>query len=322
MVQISVSSGRSLQAAESTVASAGRLAEAVQAVASGRGGTTDTGGASVFGDRQHVAASSRFTAEVQARAAANFNASEASSLLQAADDALISIRNKLDRLADLAASAELSDRSGFERAQYQVEFQSTKTDIDAVASLTLFDSTQLLKGGSGAAGEFEVSFKVGTGNAESDEIVVSIAPAAIADLSAGLSTGGVSTQAEATLAKADVQTAQDAVDNIRAGIAGNLERFSIASRNNAAIGAGAEDARAALTNPTVAIDLSRFVAQRVAEEGGIDLTEESADRVRRLLIQLDQLGSTIDRSATTAPVEQRDREAAGARPDNVDQEAA
>lgn len=322
MVQISVASGRSLQAAESAVASAGRLAEAVQAVSSGRGGTTDSGGASVFGDRQHVAASSRFTAEVQARAAANFNASEASSLLQTADDALISIRNKLDRLADLAASAESGDRSTFERAQYQVEFQATKTDIDAVASLTFFDNTQLLKGGGGAGGEFEVSFKVGTGNAESDEILVSIAPAAIADLSAGLSAGGVSTQAEATIAKADVQTALDAVDTIRAGIAGNLERFSIASRNNASISAGSEDTRAALTNPTVAVDLSRLVAKRVAEEGGIDLTEDTADRVRQLLIQLDQLGSTTDRSPTTAREEDTEREVAVARPDNGDQEAA
>ena len=76
---------------------AGRFAEAVQATSSGRGGSSDSGGASVFGDRQHVAASNRFTAEVQARAAANFNASEASSLLQTADEALKSIRNKHSR---------------------------------------------------------------------------------------------------------------------------------------------------------------------------------------------------------------------------------
>lgn len=322
MVQISVASSRVLQAVEGAVAGAGRFAEAVQATTSGRGGSSESGGASVFGDRQHVAASSRFTAEVQARAAANFNASEASSLLQMADDALISIRSKLDRLAVLAASSEAGDRSAFERSQYEVEFQSIKTDIDAVASLTLFDGTQILKGGGGAGGELEISFKVGTGNDEGDEILVSIAPAAVADLSAGLSTGSVSTQAGATTAKADVQAAQDAVDTIRAGIAGNLERFSIASRNNASIGQGAEDTRAALTNPTVAVNLSRLVATRVAEEGGVDLTEDAADRVRQLLIQLDQKGPTTDRSQPAADAKDARPEAAAVKPDTDKQEAA
>jgi flagellin len=289
MVQISVASGRSLQAVESAVAGAGRLAEVVQSVASGRGGSSDSGDASVFGDRQHVVASSRFAVEAQARSAANLNASEASSLLQTADDALVSIRKKLDRLGDLAVASEAGDRSAFERSQYEVEFQAIKTDIDAVASMTVFDNTQLLKGGSGAGGEFEVSFKVGTGNAESDEITVTIAPAAVSDLSAALVTDNVATQADATATKASVNTALDVVDTIRAGIAGNMERFSIAARNNATIGQASQDARAALTNPTVAIDLSRFVATRVAEEGGFDLTEDTADRVRQLLIQLDKI---------------------------------
>lgn len=322
MVQISVAQSRSLQAVESAVAGAGRLSEVVQAVASGRGGSSDSGGTSVFGDRQHVAASSRFRAEVQARSAANLNASEASSLLQTADDALVSIRTKLDRLAVLAESAEASDRSVFERAQYEVEFQATKTDIDAVASLTLFDSTQLLKGGGGAGGEFEVSFKVGTGNQESDEILVSIAPAAVADLSAGLGTGSVATQADATTAKSDVEAAQDAVDTIRAGIAGNIERFSIASRNNASIGQGAEESRAALTNPSVAVDLSRLVATRVAEEGGLDLTEEVADRVRQLLIQLDRIAPASNKAQPAAAETAIREEAVSRDTDTEEQEAA
>lgn len=311
-----------MQAVESAVAGAGRLAEAIKSVSAGRGGSSDSDGASVYGDRQHVAASGRFAAEVQARLAANMNATEASSLLQTADDALIVIRGKLERLEDLASDAEAGDRSAFERAQYEVEFQSVKTDIDAVASLTDFNSTQLLKGGSGAGGEFEVSFKVGTGNAESDEITVSIAPAAVADLSVGLATDTVATQAGATIAKTNVQSAQDVVDTIRAGIAGNMERFSIASRSNASMGRGAEDTRAALTNPSVAVDLSRLVATRVAEEGGYDLTEDTADRVRQLLIKLDQIGPTTVRPQPDSETENKQQRVSESEENTVDQEAA
>ena len=271
---------------ESSVAGAGRIAEAIKGTSSGGGGSRDRDGAGVERDRQHLAASGKFIAEGKARAAASANAAEGSSLLQVADDALASIDMKLDQLAALALAAEQSGLSTFDRAQMDVEFQTIKDEIDTIADDTSFNNIKLLQGGAGAGGEFEISFKVGTGNDASDDITVSIAPASVSDLSAGLEIGSVTSMVGASTARTNIAAASDALDTIRGGIAGDMERFSIASRNNSVIGRELENSRAALTTPAVVIDLAQVVARRAAEHGGIDLDERSVDELRKLLIKL------------------------------------
>jgi flagellin len=286
MVQISTVSGGRLSSVESSIASASRLAEAVKGTSSSGGGFTGGDGPDIERDRQHLAASGRFVAEGKARAAANANAAEGSSLLQIADDALESIAAKLDRLAELAVAAEQSGLSLADRARMDVEFQTVKDDIDAIAADTSFNKIKLLQGGVGAGGEFEVSFKVGTGNEAHDDITVSIAPASVSDLSAGLEAGSITSMVGATTARTNIAAASDVLDVIRGGIAGDMERFSIASRNNTVIGRELEETRDALRTPAVVIDLAQVVARRAAEDGGYELEDRTVDQLRRLLIKL------------------------------------
>lgn len=316
MVQISFLSGARLPVLDSAVAGAVRIAEAVRRSPSGRAysGSEDDG-AAVFSDRQHVAASGRFAAEAEAQSAAAANAVGAASLLQVADDALLEIGDGLDRLAALAQQAMGGGLSDLERAQLDREFQSVKSEIDAIAATAEFNGTFLLQGGSGPGGALEISFKIGTGAADEDEVTISIAPASVAALSTGLADGDVTTFAGAVAAEGDTAAAADAVAAIRARIAGDRARFAAAWRNSQSMQQAASDTRRALTSPTVAVDLSRVLAARVAEEGGIALTEQSLDRLRRLLIGLD-LPSAAPAGASevsddTAPAPAPDRNAGG-----------
>lgn len=297
MVQISAISGGRLSTVESSVAGAARFAEAVKGTSSGGGGSTQGDGAGVERDRQHLAASGKFVAEGKARSVANANAAEGMSLLQTADEALVSIDAKLDQLAALAVTAEQSGLSLADRARIDVEFQTVKGEIDAIAADTSFDGIKLLQGGAGAGGEFEVSFKVGTGNDAHDEITVSIAPASVSDLSAGLEAGSVTSQAGASTARTDIAAASGALDVIRGGIAGDMERFSVASRNNGVMGRELEGTRAVLATPAVVVDLAQMVARRAAEDGGYDLEERTVDQLRKLLIRL----GDMDYAASAKP---------------------
>lgn len=320
MVQITTISGGRLSTVEGSVASANRIAEAIKGIASSGGGTRDRDGAGVQRDRQHLAASGKFIAEGKARSAANANAAEGASLLQTADDALVSIGEKLDRLAEIASAAEVSGLSTAERAQMDVEFQTLKSEIDDIAADTSFNRTKLLQGGTGAGGVFEVSFKVGTGNDAEDAITVSIAPASVSDLSAGLSTGSVASMAGASTASTNVAAASDALDTIRAGIAGDMERFSIASRNNSVMRREDGAIRDVLTTPAVVIDLAQTVAKRTAADGGFDFTDRAVDQIRQLLISMgdwnlaanaaadrqdDAADTADDGSLSAAPPDQR-----------------
>ena len=163
MVQISTVVGGRLSSVDSSVASANRVAEAIKGISSGGGGSANGDGPDIERVHQHLAASGKFVAKGKARSAANANAAEASSLLQIADDALVLIRAKLDKLADFAISAKASAISLADRARLDVEFQKIKGQINAIAADTSFNKTKMLQGGTGAGGEFEVSFKIGTG---------------------------------------------------------------------------------------------------------------------------------------------------------------
>jgi flagellin-like hook-associated protein FlgL len=286
MVQISTGLGGRLSTVESSVAGAGRVAEAVSAVTLGGGGFSGGGGADVERDHQHLAASGKFVAEEKARAVASANAVEATSLLQIADQALASVRDKLDRLAELALTAEDSRLATIDRAQMDIEFQIVKNEIDAIAADTSFNKIKLLQGGSGTAGAFEISFKVGTGNQPGDDIVVSIAPASVSDLSAGLDVGSVTSMVGAATSRTNITAARDVLDVIRSGIAGDMARFSIASLNNSVISRGLNETRDILTSPRVVIDLAQLVARRAAEDGGYSLDGRTVDQLRKLLINL------------------------------------
>jgi flagellin len=289
MVQISFPSGASLPVRESTAAGAARIVGAIQGSSSGRAFSGHgNGGATVHSDRQHVVAAGRFAAEAKARSVAASNAVEASSLLQSADDALARIRAKLDQLIALAQRAASAHLSDFERAQLDALFQALKSEIDAIAATTEFSGVPLLQGGEEAGEDLEVSFKVGTGAAEQDEITVSIAPASAADLSAGLADDSLRSEAGAAEAEMDAAEAVEAVDAIRAGIAGDQQRFAAAYRTSRTMEQANESVRQALTSPSVAIDLSRVLAERIAEEGGVALTGRAIDRFRQLLMTFDQ----------------------------------
>lgn len=286
MVQITPVTGGRLSTLEGSVAGAARIAEAVKGTSSGGGAFTGDDGTDVERDLQHLAASGKFIAEGKARSAANANASEGASLLQIADHALASIDSKLDKLATLATAAEQSDLSVADRARMDIEFQTIKDEIDAVAADTAFNKIKLLQGGAGAGGELEISFKVGTGNEAHDDIVISIAPASVSDLSAGLEAGSITSMVGASTARTNITAAGDVLDTIRARIAGDQERFSIASRNNSVIGRELEETRDVLATPAVVVDLSRIVARRAAEDGGFALEDRTVDQLRKLLIRL------------------------------------
>lgn len=312
MVQFSVLSSTSLPVLESAVAGASRFVEAVRGASSGRAFSGSGGGATVFSDRQHVAASGRFAVETNAQSAAASNAVAAASLLQTADDALVEIGAKLDQLAALAATAISGDLSQLEREQLDAQFRTLRSDIDAIAATTAFNGVALLQGGPGPGGVLEISFKVGTGAAEHDEITISIAPASVADLSPALAGGSVATQAGAWMARTDITEAAAAVDAMRAGIAGDRQRFAAAYRNSQSMRQASGTVREALTSPSAAIDLSHVLATRIAEEGGIEITERALDRLRELLIGFDQRPSAASAQDDT-PTAAEDRAVPAAR---------
>lgn len=292
MAQAIFSAGAALSDIHGRAQEAQSLARLVRDRAGGGAISAAVDGGSVATDRVLVAASAAFAAQVKGLSTVAATASEASSLLQAADAGLAKIEDKLDDIIALAKSLTATylkhEISKFEGAQLDAQFKALKADVDEIADDTEFEGTKLLNGGAGPSGEFQAGFHVGTGVASEDDITVLIAKADIAGLSSGLDTGNLRSQAAATTAYADAEEAKRVLKTIRGGISGDIERFGAVQKDAAAFGARAESARAGLADPTVAIDFSRITADQIADDAGLHLVKGAVAQFQNLINRINK----------------------------------
>jgi flagellin len=207
MAQVALSFSGSLSALHKGTAEASSLARLVQSSEIGIHVSANVAGIQISNDRLSVAESSRFAAELRGLEAARSNIAAGTTLLQVADAGLADISAKLGEMANLAKIAAGTGLSDFERVQVNEEFQALKAEIDVIATDARFNSIDLLQGGATPGSDLQVDIRTGTGSGAGNTISLKIASAKVADLSAALGAGGVSTLASATAAKTDVAAA-------------------------------------------------------------------------------------------------------------------
>jgi flagellin len=285
LVAVSVLNSSVLSGVSPRAADADALASVARAAASSRAFAATIGGISVKTDHLMVAAASRYATEVATLAAVRDNAQYAASLAQTAASALIEIDEKLARLEELAATAEKATTSAQDRLRIDLEFQSLKAEIDRLATTAKFDGTSILNG-DGAGGAFVRSFRVGSGTGASDDIQISISAATVSALSSGLAASTVTTASAATAAKAYATAAREALGVRQGEVVGGLQRANAAGLTGDGSAAAAGQAQLDLIEPDTAVDFSRLVAERVANEGDLDLFKDAEQHLRDLLIRL------------------------------------
>ena len=257
----------------------------------------DFGGVSLNSDRIAVASGASFSTQISALRQAAANAAQGSSALDVADSALTDISDKLSRLAELADTAartpiERSDGStytpaelsGGDRAILQAEFADVRSQIDQVAGAASFDGTSLLSGDpSSPSDPLQLSYEVGVGS--SNKVTVSLNPADTASLSSDLASTSLMTAGGSDVAVTAVSDAQDALGVIQAAGRGARTQFSDVSDARDQVGAVVDRARDVKTDPQVAVDMSRLVAKKAEDQGGVALVKGAAQLLQAVLLR-------------------------------------
>ena len=114
-------------------------------------------------------------------------------------------------------------------AQIDAEFQTLLSQIDEIATNTEFSGTKVLQG-NGAGGALQINYKIGTGNPEGDEIVVTIKGASGSDLSGLLASAELQSVDGTITGRIAVEGAQTALDEIQPTVSGKLRSFASASK--------------------------------------------------------------------------------------------
>ncbi|WP_114393803.1 flagellin [Oleisolibacter albus] len=175
-------------------------------------------------DASGLAIGTKIQSDVTALQQASTNASNGSSILQAADGGMARISDILQRMKSLATQSLSGTVGDNERAYIDAEYQQLIEEIDSIATGTRFNDDSLLTANTtgtdwtAAAG---VDFVVGSST--TDKINVKIT--AVDATSLAVDTGDVTTAATATTAVAALDTAISTLSKARADVGALISRF-------------------------------------------------------------------------------------------------
>ena len=229
-------------------------------------------------DAAGLSISENLRAQIRSMGQAERNTNDGISLVQVAEGGLNEIANILIRQRELsiqAASDTVGDR---ERGFINQEIQSSKAEIDRIASVTTFNGTPLLNG---EASKGELEFQVGIRNDNADRILCNVADNDVKTSTLGVE--GVSTET---------------IDDARAALDALDEGLGRVNETRARLGAMQNKLHSTVNNLQIARENLSQAKSRIADT---DLAEETSKLVRENILQ--SAGVAVLSQANSAPLQ-------------------
>jgi flagellin len=169
-------------------------------------------------DAAGLAIAERMNAQVRGSAVAIRNANDAISLAQTAEGAIGKVGDMLQRMRELAVQAANATNSTDDRANLDAEYQQLAEEITRTLQNTRFNGLNILGANAGTQ-----TFQVGANNTDTVDVVTN-------DLSSATSIGSVTsgditTAANASTAMADIDAALNTINTERALYGAVQNRF-------------------------------------------------------------------------------------------------
>lgn len=209
-------------------------------------------------DAAGLAVSMRFSAQINRIQAANDNVSNAISFSQTQDGFLQKVNDALNRMSELAISAQDVTKTDADRGQYQLEFSTLQAYITDVAGkdfngVSLFSSTTLSVTTDGDTGKFSMtSVNLGTGNVNS-ALATSVSIGSTTAASSALDT---------------VKNAIDALATFRADIGANIARLTMTGDQLGVLKQNLSSANSRIADVDVAQESSQFARYNILVQAG------------------------------------------------------
>ncbi|PIU48106.1 MAG: flagellin FliC [Candidatus Hydrogenedentes bacterium CG07_land_8_20_14_0_80_42_17] len=225
--------------------------------------------------------SERMRTQVNGLEQSKRNAQDAISLIQVAEGGLSQISDMLQRLRTLAVQASNDTNTTVDRRVIQTEVNQLIAEIGRQASATSFNGRILLNG-TFASGTGSLVFQVGANQGE--RLAVNIASISITGLAlgnlqtgdtAGLTSGGVITQAGAESAITLIQSAVDTVSRQRGDLGAYVNRFENVV---AFVGISTENITAAesrIRDADFAEEIVNFTKNQILQQTGISALSQA-----------------------------------------------
>jgi len=187
-------------------------------------------------DPAGLAISETLRSQVNGTSQAQKNAQDGVSALNVADGAANEISSILQRMRELAVQSSNDTLTSTDRVYADQEFGSLRQEIDRIANTTIYNNRQLISATAGRFGAYNAAtgnnLWIGAnGTLGIDNITISISTLTSSAISANLPTDSLTSEASASSAISDLDTAISSVNSVRASIGAYVNRLGHAINN-------------------------------------------------------------------------------------------
>jgi flagellin len=222
-------------------------------------------------DAAGLAVSEGMEAKIRSLEQGKQNANDGVSMLETAEGALGEAHGILNRMKELATSANTDAISSDQRNNIQDEYAELQEELNDIAADTQFNDTQLI------AGTFSAAIQVG--NEANDTITVNI--------NQGVSTGslGSATALDATsvggsrgnasAAASTINTAISQVSELRASVGAQVNRLDIKMDNISTRKQSLEAANSRIRDTNIAKETAELTQNRILTQAGTSMLSQA-----------------------------------------------
>ena len=221
--------------------------------------------ASASDDAAGLGISERMRSQIRSFAAAGRNAQDGVSLVQTADGALQEVSNNLSRMRELAVQASNGTLTTGDRATLDNEFQELISEIDRIASDTVFNGVNLLDGSSAS-----ISIQAGINSGETISMTMADVSAATLAL-----TGDVTSAANASTALGVLDTAIDSVTTGRGQLGAGINRLNSAIQSIATVRENLSAAESRIRDVDVAMETADLARNSILQQASVSVLAQA-----------------------------------------------
>jgi len=212
------------------------------------------------------------------------NANDAISLLQTADGAMVEQSALLQRMREIAVQAATDTNSATQRDYLDLEYQALETELDRIGSQTEWNGSAILDDTGGVASDGVFVFQVGADASQTFSV-------SIGDMSTGgdlsaIAAGDVDTQANATTAIGNLDTAIAAVATQRATIGAGIKRLQHAIENLTMISQETSASRSQVEDTDYAEATAALARAQVIQQAGTAMLAQANQQPSSVLYLL------------------------------------
>lgn len=217
-------------------------------------------------DAAGLAIGNRMTAQIRSLDMAVRNANDGVSMLQTVDGAASGITGMLQRMRELAVQAVNGTYGGTDQTALNAEFSALSSEINHIASDTLWNGTSY--GNSTST----ISFQIGSSASNSS---MSFTFSNLATAASAATAAGIASATAATAAITAVDTSITAVDTYRGSIGATINRLNYAADNLANVSTNTSASRSRIMDTDYAQATTELARTQILQQAGTAMLSQA-----------------------------------------------